>query len=388
MKTISVFTSTRAEYHLLYSVIKRINEDSELNLDLIVSGTHLSKKYGYTITQIEKDGFLIGEKIKTISDEGENNVDEIISTTLLECSKHFKKVKSDFLIVLGDRYELLGPVIAAANALIPIAHIHGGETTEGAIDEAVRHAVTKFSYLHFPSCEPYRKRIIQLGENPKNVYNVGSLGVENILKQPLMSREELSDNLKFDLSNYCLVTFHPVTLESGESPIIELGNLLDALDSFDEFKYIITKANADSGGEMINKRLEEFVSNYRDKYILVDSLGMTRYLSAMKYCRMVIGNSSSGLLEAPSFSVPTINIGDRQKGRISAKSVINCEPIKDSIINAMKKANTEEFRMSIKNMPQLYGNGTASANIVRIIKETLNKGIDLKKHFYDLEDIK
>lgn len=384
MKTITVFTSTRAEYHLLYSVIKRIYEDPMLNLDLVVSGTHLSKKFGYTITQIEADGFPIGEKIETISENSENDVDCIISKTLVACSNHFKRVKSDFLIILGDRYEILGPVIAASNALIPIAHIHGGETTEGAIDEAVRHAVTKFSYLHFPSCEPYRNRIIQLGEAPNRVFNVGSLGVENILNQKKMEKEELQDNLCFELKKYCLVTFHPVTLEK-ESSELQIHELLSALDSFEEYKYIITKANADNGGELINSIIEKHVRCNPDKYLLVDSLGMIRYHSAMKYCEMVIGNSSSGLLEAPTFSIPTINIGDRQKGRISAGSVINCKPNKESIADAMKKASTIEFKNSIQNMPQIYGDGTASKKIISIIKDVLSRGIELKKQFYDIE---
>ena len=380
MKTITVFTSTRAEYHLLYSVIKKINENPDLRLDLIVSGTHLSNQFGHTVDQIEKDGFPIGEKMDVLL-EG-NSVNRVIADTLISCDRHFSKIHSDFLIVLGDRYELLGPVIAASNLLIPIAHIHGGETTEGAIDEAVRHAVTKFSYLHFSSCEQYRKRIIQLGEDPSRVFNSGSLGVENILHQKLLSKEELQNELNFNLDNFCVVTFHPVTLEK-ESCIAQVEELLLALVSFD-FKYIITKANADNGGREINNFIQQFVARYPNRFLFVDSLGMIKYLSALKYCQMVIGNSSSGLLEAPSFYVPTVNIGDRQKGRISAKSVVDCKPTKESIISAIEIAQSPSFKESIRNMPQIYGNGTASTIILREIIKALNNGINLKKKFHDV----
>lgn len=380
-KIITVFTATRAEYHLLYYVIKKIHEDNELELDLIVSGTHLNKKYGYTLDNIVEDGFPIGEKIETIKDGA--SIDEIIASTLLGCSNHFKKVKSDFLIILGDRYEIMGAVMAAANAHIPIAHIHGGETTIGAIDEAVRHAVTKFSYLHFTSCEPYRKRVIQLGENPSRVFNAGALGVENILKQKLMSREELQENLSFDLDNYAVVTFHPVTLQD-EGPEQQVNNLIEALLEFDGLNYIVTKANADAGGQLINDILEKCAEK-NNRIKLVSSLGLVRYLSALKYCKMVIGNSSSGILEAPSFYIPTVNIGDRQTGRIKSKSVIDCLPEKNSIKNAMNIALDNSFRKSIQCMPQIYGEGKASEIIISEIKKSLCGGINLMKKFYDFD---
>lgn len=380
-KIISVFTATRAEYHLLYSLIKKINEDEELILDLIVSGTHLSKKFGNTVDYIISDGFPIGERIETLNEN--RSIDDIIAVTLSECSKHFRKVKSDYLVVLGDRYEIMGAVIAAANALIPIAHIHGGETTIGAIDEAVRHAVTKFSYLHFTSCEPYRKRVIQLGEHPDRVFNTGSLGVENILNQPLMSKEELAHDLLFNLDNYAVVTFHPLTLDKN-GPENQVSNLIDALMEFDGLNYIITKANADAGGERINEILE-MASSKTKRIKLVSSLGLVRYLSALKYCKMVIGNSSSGVLEAPSFCVPTVNIGDRQTGRIKSKSIIDCLPEKNSIINAMRKALEPEFRNSLQDMPQIYGDGNASAIMIDEIKKSLNGKVNLMKKFYDLD---
>lgn len=379
-RVISVFTATRAEYHLLYRVIKRIADDPTLELDLIVSGTHLSEKYGHTIDAIIEDGFKISDKIETITEQC--SVDSIISKTLIGTSQHFTRVKSDFLIVLGDRYELMGVVIAAANAHVPIAHIHGGETTIGAIDEAVRHAVSKFSYLHFTSCEAYRKRVIQLGEHPSRVFNCGALGVENILNQKLLTREELEKSLGFSLKQYAVVTYHPVTLED-EDPRKQISELFAALSKWENMSFIITKANADKGGDKINEAIDEYAEK-KDNVRCVASLGLVRYLSALKYSKMVIGNSSSGIIEAPSFCIPTINIGDRQKGRIRCQSVIDCEPREESIVSAMEKAMDAEFLKSIQSMPQIYGDGSASSIIVSQIKKTIEQGVQLKKSFYDI----
>ena len=381
MKTISVFTSTRAEYGLLYNLIKRINEADDLKLDLIVSGTHLSHKYGHTIDEIYKDGFKISEIIEIINQN--EDVDEAISKALLGSSRHFKTVKPDMLIVLGDRYEILGPVIAAANARIPIAHIHGGETTEGAVDEAIRHAVTKFSYLHFTGCEEYRRRVVQLGESEDRVFNVGTLGTENILLQPLLSLKELEGELGFKLDNYGLVTFHPVTLE-GENVEKQMHELMDAMLFIDNMRFIVTKSNADAGGDKINDMWDEFEKKHSDKVKVVYSLGLKKYLSAMKYCKAVIGNSSSGILEAPVMKVPTVNIGDRQKGRIQADSIINCNAYKDEIVKAINRAVSDEFRENIKNIPCIYGDGSTSELIIEKIRESFKKGINLKKKFNDI----
>lgn len=382
-KIITVFTATRAEYHLLSSVIRGICDDNDLSLDLVVSGTHLSKKHGYTVQEIEKEGFPIAERIITIEENEVIDPDKIIAKTLLACSAHFEKIHPDLLLVLGDRYELLGVVIAAANAKIPIAHIHGGETTEGVVDEAVRHAVTKFSYLHFACCEVYRKRIVQLGESPERVFNTGALGVENIRTQKLMTRAELQGNLGFNLDKFCLVTFHPITLDN-ENAIGQVQELFEALNEFDEYKYIVTGANADKGGNEINEFWADVAAKYPEKYLVVESLGMIRYLSAISLCEMVIGNSSSGLLEAPFFEKPTINVGDRQKGRVRAKSVIDCQPIKLEIVDAMLKGGKREFRESLIGMEQLYGDGNASNVILTEIKRALDSGINLKKSFYDI----
>lgn len=383
-KVITVFTATRAEYHLLSSVIKKIKDDPDLVLDLIVSGTHLSYKNGHTVDQIISDGYDISEEIEVIHDNEPIDVNKVIADTLLGCSKHFETIHSDMLIVLGDRYELMGCVLAAANAQVPIAHIHGGETTEGAIDEAIRHAVTKFSYLHFACCEPYRKRIIQLGENPKRVFNVGSLGVENIINCNKMSREALADNLKFNLNNFCLVTFHPVTLENNTG-LLQVKELFNAIMKFDEYTYLITGSNADQGGEDINNFWRQQEKEYPEKIKYMSSLGMIRYLSAMNNCEMVIGNSSSGILEAPTFKIPTVNVGDRQKGRIKAESIIDSEPKEQDIIKAINLAKDVAFRKQILHMPQLYGDGSASVKIITEIKKSLNDGVNLKKHFYDIE---
>lgn len=385
MKKISVLTGTRAEYHLMYPVLKKIVEHPDLELDLIVTGAHLSAKYGNTYQAIEKDGIPISIKLPILKDDEEIvDMDRAIAECMLGCSKHFEDVKPDLLLVLGDRYELFGAVIPAINQHIPIAHIHGGETTEGAIDEAVRHSVTKCSYLHFTCCEPYRKRVIQLGESPDRVFNVGGLGVENILTQSLMTQEDLEKNLSFPLNNYSLVTFHPVTLEEGTA-VQQVKEMLDAFLEVEDMNFIITKANADAGGNKINEVIDQYAEKYPQKFYTEFSLGMVRYLSAMKYAHLVIGNSSSGILEAPSFRVPTINIGDRQKGRIKCESIIDCNPNKKAILDAISKGLSSSFRDSIKTMESPYGNGTTSQQIIDIINKYLENGIDLKKKFYDIE---
>lgn len=386
MKKICVFTGTRAEYHLLTPVMRRICKDPELQLDLIVTGAHLSEQYGSTYRTILADGFEINKKIYILEDQAEKtDMNQAVAKCLSECGTYFEESRPDLLILLGDRYEILGPAIAALNCRIPIAHIHGGETTEGAIDEAIRHMVTKCSYLHFTSCEPYRQRVIQLGEEPNRVFNVGSLGVENILTQKLLTREELAETLSITKnSRYCLSTFHPVTLENNTAEQ-QIAQMLEAFLLFPELKFVITKANADEGGGQINAVIDRYVEKYPEQFYTEFSLGMIRYLSAMKYAELVIGNSSSGILEAPSFGVPTINIGDRQKGRIQARSVINCVPEQDKIVDAMKKGLDKAFRTSLAHMQTPYGNGTASQQIISIIKESLNNGINLKKKFYDLK---
>lgn len=387
MKKICVLTATRAEYGLLKNMIKQLAGKSEVLV--VVTGSHLDKAYGNTWREVEADGVKIDRKIPILKYVDQDiDMTHTMSVAMQKFSVYFRERKPDLLIVLGDRYETLAVCIAAMNERIPIAHIHGGETTEGALDEAIRHAITKLSYLHFTSTREYRKRVIQLGEAPDRVFVSGAPGVENVLTEPLLEKEELENSIKFALGEeYGVVTFHPVTLEN-ESGKKQIDELLLGLDAFwqekPDMKYVITKANADTGGRFINIRLEQFAEKHREKVILVDSLGIKRYLSALKYCKMVIGNSSSGIVEAPSFQVPTVNIGDRQKGRIQAKSVWNCRPEKCDIFEAMKGAY--DFAKKGSKIVNPYGDGAASKKIVDIILDFLEQNkIDIKKKFYDID---
>ena len=320
---ICVVTGTRAEYHLLFPLMKAIKQDKELELLLAVTGSHLSDKYGNTYQDIEKDGFHIDAKIPILEKEDKpKDINTAMSRAITGFSDYFWEVKPNMIILLGDRYELLSAAIAAMNYKIPIAHLHGGETTEGAIDECIRHAISKMSYLHFTSCEAYRRRVIQLGESPDRVFNVGAIGLENIRRQRFMSLGELEDSLNFSLEGkFAVVTFHPVTLEEGTAEE-EFTQLLNALDCFPELKIIFTKSNADSGGLIINQMIDRYVEKNKSRCVDVFSLGMVRYLSALRYAAVVIGNSSSGIIETPSFKVPTVNIGDRQRGRIHRRTCV------------------------------------------------------------------
>lgn len=385
-KTICVLTATRAEYGILKRLILELQKVPQFCVKVVVTGMHLSPEFGNTYQEIEQDGIAIDRKIPILSGkEGPSAVSADMGKALLEFGKYFEEIKPDALVVLGDRYETLAVCIAAMNQRILIAHLHGGELTEGAIDDAIRHSITKMSYLHFTSTEEYRNRVIQLGESPDRVYNVGALSVENIMQQPLMSKEELEDSIGFAMGNsYGVVTFHPVTLEEGTVQG-QMEALVQALVSHQEMKYIVTKANADAGGRTVNALWGEYEKQYGNQLKVVDSLGMKRYLSALKYCDMVVGNSSSGITEAPIFCVPTINIGDRQKGRLRVESILDCAPGKESIEEAMKTALSPDFREKIKKQNNPYGYGETSKKIVQIMRETLlDKTPDLKKKFYDL----
>ena len=384
-KTIVIVTATRAEYGLLKSIIGKLKSIEGLKVRIIATGAHLSPEFGLTYREIENDGFVIDKKIEILlSSDTPVSVSKSTGLAIIGFSEYFNENKSDALLVLGDRYETLGVCIAAMNERIPIIHLYGGETTEGAIDEAIRHSITKMSYWHFTSTEQYRKRVIQLGENPKRVYNVGSLGVENVLNQILLYKQALEPELKLQLNMpYAVVTYHPVTLE--DKNICETVKMfLDALDQNKDMLYIITKANADAGGRQINLMMEEYAA-HRDNIQVFDSLGMIKYLSVVKYSEMVIGNSSSGLVEVPSFRIPTVNIGDRQKGRIRAESVIDCDEDTESIVRAIKKARTPEFRKQCSQVKNPYEGVRTSDTIVEIIKEKLfDKKVEIKKKFYDI----
>lgn len=379
MKKIAVVTSNRAEYGLLNPLLKRIEEDEGLNLSLIVTGGHLSEKYGNTVEQIKNDGFHISMTV-SILNEGNSakDISESIANAIIGFSKLFADNKPDMVVMLGDRTELLGVAISAMNENIPIAHLHGGEVTEGAVDDCVRHALTKLSYIHFAGTEIYRNRIIQMGENPERVFNVGTLSAENILNVPLMSESELRDDISIPTSmEYVVVTLHPETVDQL-SPERISGLLCECMENEPNLFYIITAANSDVGGDTINSVFARF-SDSKDNVIFRHSLGMKRYLSAVKHASFVLGNSSSGIVEAPILGVPTINIGNRQRGRIMAETIINVPFDKQQIIEAIKQA-----RQTARVPSTLYGDGNTSIKIVDIMKQFLDKDIDLKKGFYDL----
>lgn len=385
-RKICVVTATRAEYGLLRPVIFALMNDVSFKVEVAVTAAHLSPEFGLTYKEIENDGIKISKKIETLmSSDTSVSISKSMGLTIIGFAEYFDESRPDALLVLGDRYETLAVCCAAMNARIPIIHMYGGETTEGAVDEAVRHAITKMSLLHFTSTEAYRKRVIQLGENPDNAFCVGAIGVENIMKMCLMEKQELAASLSFALDKqYAVVTFHPVTLEN-DSAEEQFAELLKALENHKELKYIITKANADAGGRIINKMIDDYAVD-NPNVAAFESLGNRCYLSALKYSAMVIGNSSSGIVEAPSFGIPTINIGDRQKGRIQAESVINCAPNCEDISAAMETAASPSFRDKAAHVANPYGDGHTTEKIINIIKNKFKcGGFELKKKFFDVE---
>ena len=382
-RKICVVTGTRAEYGLLYWLLKEIEADKELELQVIVTGMHLSPEFGLTYKEIEKE-FKINKKIEMLlSSDTSIGISKSMGLAQISFAESYDELKPDIVIVLGDRYEIFSATSAAMIARIPIAHIHGGEKTEGAFDESIRHSITKMSHLHFTATEEYKNRVIQLGEHPSRVFNVGGMGIENIKRLKLLSKEEFEKSIEFKLnSKNILVTFHPVTLENSTAKE-QFQQLLDAIDELEDTNIIFTKANSDTDGRVINQMIDEYVTKNSHKSIVFTSLGQLRYLSALQYVDAVVGNSSSGLAEAPSFKIGTINIGDRQKGRIKASSVIDCEPNKDSILNSFEKLYSKEFQETLKTTINPYGSGCASKKIVEILKNVNLKNI-LKKSFYDL----
>lgn len=386
-KTICIVTGSRAEYGLLRSIIKQVIATNSFEVRIVATGMHLSEDFGLTYKEIESDGIFIDAKIDVLQNDDSNKaMSKAIGIGVIGFAEYFDRNQPDMVIVLGDRFEIFSAVIAASVACIPIAHLYGGETTEGAIDEFFRHSISKMSYLHFTSTEQYRQRVINMGETPDRVFNVGAIGVENILSMPLLTKDELARSISFDLNRpYALVTFHPVTLEKDTSTK-QIEEILSALDETNGLNYIFTKANADANGRAINNKIGAYCEE-KENAIAFTSMGVLRYLSAMKYCEMVIGNSSSGIMETPSFKKPTINIGDRQKGRICAKSVISCEPEKHAIIKSIDKARSQQFLQEIANQISPYGDGKTSKKIVAVIKDFLdNDKINLKKSFYDVRE--
>lgn len=383
MRRICVVTGSRAEYGILKRLMFAIGKEPDLTLQIIATNQHLSKLQGETYKEIESDGFVIDYKVYMADDDAPDNANttaKAIGRGIKGFADAFDVLKPDLLLILGDRYEMLAVASTALIYKIPIAHLHGGEITEGAFDDAIRHAITKMSHLHFTSTEAYRKRVIQLGEQPDRVFNVGALGVENVLKNDFMSKEEIEQSLNYQITDKCLLcTYHPVTLSSMSSEQ-QVQNLLKALDCFNEYHIIFTYSNSDTNSQVIIKHIQEYVDMNHGRCMFIPSLGQRRYFSTLKYVKAVIGNSSSGIIEVPSFGIPTLDIGDRQKGRIAADSVFHCGYSIEEIINGITKVI--EFKSKNINNPY-HKEGTCSA-ILTIIK---NYPLDyiIQKHFYDIQ---
>lgn len=385
-KIISILTATRAEYGLLKPIISKLSKINEFDLRIVTTGAHLSPEFGLTYQEIVQDGFIIDEKIEILlSSDTPSSISKTMGLAMINFADYFKRINPDLLLVLGDRYETLAVATTAMVQKIPIAHLYGGETTEGAIDESIRHAITKLSYIHFTSTSNYRNRVIKMGEHPSRVFNVGAIGIENIKNERLLSKKSLEENLAIDLSKpYAVVTFHPVTLENNSSKV-QIQSLLDVCKEYRNYNFIFTKSNADAEGRIINQLIDEYVSKF-DNITAFTSLGTLRYLSALKYSSMVIGNSSSGLIEAPSFGIPTINIGDRQKGRLQSDSVINCKSTYEGIKQAIDLATSENFIKKAKATINPYGEGETSTKIISVVRDFIMKDkLELKKSFYDSE---
>lgn len=381
MKKIAVVTATRAEYGLLSPLIKELRkyEDESLTVHLVVTGTHLWSDYGMTISEITD---RIDQKVFiSVKSETEQDISINQAETLIKFTELFSREKYNAVILLGDRYETLAIAIAAGNTRTPIIHLCGGDTTEGAVDEWIRHSITKMSYLHFVTNEESRERVIQLGENPERVFNYGSTSIDNILTVADMSREEALESVGLDECKYALCTYHPVTMEEGRVDN-QVEEFVKAIKAFSEIQFIVTKSNADYGGARINELLDK-AENEIDNLHVFTSLGIRRYLSLMKYAEFVLGNSSSGIIETPAFKVPTVNIGDRQRGRLQSESVINCQEDTDSIINAINEALSDEHKAICHKIISPYGNGHAAQNIAqKTVEVVINNKIDLKKKFY------
>jgi UDP-hydrolysing UDP-N-acetyl-D-glucosamine 2-epimerase len=369
-RKICVYTSTRAEYGLLRGVLQKIKTEPTLQLQMLASGMHLSPEFGMTIQEIRADGFNPDETINILlSSDTPTAICKSMGMAMIGYGEAIDRLQPDMVLLLGDRFETFCMAAAAQVCRVPLAHI--------------RHSITKMSHLHFASCEAYRQRIIQLGEAPDRVFNVGALGVENIRRMSLMGRSELAESIGFNLEKpYFLVTFHPVTLEKDTSEG-QFQSLLDALDAFPGYNVIFTKANADTDGRVINRLIEDYAETRPERCLAVNSLGMHRYLSAMKYATAVIGNSSSGIIEAPTFKIPTINIGDRQKGRVRAESVIDCEPAANVIKVVIKKAMSPKFHAVLKDVKNPYEQAGTAAKILEKITLFCSTVL-MKKSFYDL----
>ena len=384
--TVCAVTGSRAEFGLLRPLLEKLNREEEIDFRLVVTGSHLSDSFGSTQSEIEASGLPVHARIPIpLAGDGKADMARATGAALADFASYFAANRPELVVILGDRYEIFAAASAAAMLGIPIAHIHGGETTEGAVDEFLRHSITKMSYLHFTACEDYRRRVIQLGEAPERVFDVGALGVENLLRIPPMTLAELEESLNFQLEGkpFSVVTFHPVTLENGTTEA-QLKELISAMDAFPDMNYIITLAIADAGGRAVNQLWQKEAIG-RENWLVVPSLGARRYLSALRYAEMVLGNSSSGILEAPAAHIPTVNIGDRQKGRMMAESIICCPPVSAEITAAMKKALSPEFQAVAGGVSCPFGDGNTSGMIMEVLRRFLDAPEkSMKKTFHDI----
>ncbi len=386
MKKICVVTATRAEYGLLKPLLDKLLKVEEFDIRIVATGMHLSPEFGLTYKEIEANGMKIDRKIEMqLSSDSTVAMSKTMGLTMIGFADYFEESRPDYVILFGDRYEALAVAATAMCMQIPIIHLGGGETTEGAIDESIRHAISKMAYLHFATTEAYRNRIIQMGEHPDRVFNVGGLGVENIKTCQLLSKNELEESIGLKLDKpYAVVTFHPVTLEKNSAGN-QAKELMKACEKYPDMIFLFTKANSDAMGRIINEMFTAFVGKHENMRIF-DSLGMERYLSAVKYAEFVLGNSSSGIMEVPSFGIPTVNIGDRQRGRMRADSIIDCPPEKKAIVSAMDKALSKEFKSHCKKTHNPYEGKDPSGEMVRIIRKfAQGNQIDLKKQFYNMD---
>lgn len=381
-RRVCVVTGSRAEYGLLYWLMKEIQSSPALELQVVATGMHLSPEFGLTVRSIEEDDFHIDERVEMLlSSDTSVGIAKSIGLGTIGFSDAFARLKPDIVVLLGDRFEIFAAAQSALVARIPLAHLHGGETTEGAIDEAFRHAITKMAHLHFTATEEFRQRVIQLGENPERVFNFGAAAIDGIRNRKLLSRPELEQALGFSFGERnLLVTFHPVTLEADTAGQ-QFGELLTALDELSDARIIFTMPNADTGGRVVRSMIEAYVAAHPEKAVAHDSLGQLRYFSVMGQVDAVVGNSSSGLIETPSFHIGTINIGDRQKGRVKAASVIDCAPTRASIRSAFKQLYSADFQQLLQKIVNPYGDGPVANRIVRVLAEYPLEGI-LKKRFF------
>ncbi len=384
MRKICVITGSRAEYGLLSGLMKAIQQEPDFQLQVIATNMHLSPEFGLTYKDIERDGFQIDKKVEMLlSSDTPNATTKSVGLAIIGFADAFDDLKPDLILVLGDRFEILAAVSAALFYKIPVVHLHGGEITEGAYDDCIRHAITKMSHLHFTSTEAYRRRVIQLGEAPERVFNVGAIGVENIKHIPLWSKQQLEDYLQFSLGERSfLVTFHPVTLERATAEL-QFTNLLAALEEYPEYKIIFTYPNSDTDGRIIIQMIQSFMEKNKDRSIAVPSLGLVRYLSALQYVTAVVGNSSSGIIEVPSFGIPTLDIGDRQKGRIAAPSVIHCGPSKEEIIEGLEIVCSNTIRIVAQRKENPYEKHGTISQIIEILRKYSLDSL-IKKSFYNL----